>query len=251
MQKIKSLQRWHRTDSGTEPQQELKVAMASSEISPFAKTGGLGDVMGALPLALENLGVRVSLIVPAYREVLNGNYALEDTGTKIRVAVSSRVEEGDVLRGKIGDNIPVYFIRADRYFNREGLYGDTLGDYPDNAERFVFFSRAVLEVVRQDPPDILHVHDWEPALSIPFLKAQPEQYTELHRTRTVFTVHNLGYQGVFWGLDWHLLNLDRRFLSYHFLEFYGNINFLKGGVVFADRLTTVSPSYAQEIKTPE
>lgn len=229
----------------------LHIAMASSEISPFAKTGGLGDVLGSLPQALEKIGVKISLIMPAYRSVLKGDFITEDTGIHFSVPVSDKIENGSVLKGKVGRSIAIYFIRADKYYDRENLYSTGDGDYPDNAERFVFFSRAVLEVLRSDPPAILHTHDWQTAISIVFLKAQPELYPELASTKTVFTVHNLGYQGVFWNLDWHLLNLDWQFFSSRYLEFFGKINFLKGGTVFADRVTTVSPTYAEEITTDE
>jgi starch synthase len=229
----------------------LHVAMASPEITPFAKTGGLGDVLGSLPPALERVGLRLSLVMPAYRSVLKGNFNLEHTGTRFSVPISDRVEKGTVLKGKLNNSIPVYFVRSDKYFDRANLYTSRKGDYLDNAERFIFFSRAVLEVLKNDPPSILHAHDWQSALSIVFLKTQPEIYPEFSRTRTVFSVHNLGYQGVFWGLDWHLLNLDWKFFIPEYLEFFNKINFLKGGVVFADSVTTVSPTYAKEITTVE
>jgi len=229
----------------------LKVTMASPEIAPFAKTGGLADVLGSLPKALAKLGIKLTLIMPAHRSVLQGNFNLEDTGMRIVAPVSNREEEGCLLRTTINGSIPVYFIRHDRYFDREPPYSTPKGDYPDNAERFVFFSRAVLEVLKLDPPDILHAHDWQSALAIVFLKTQPYLYPELCSTKTVFTIHNLGYQGIFWHLDWHLLKLDWSFFTPRFLEFYGKINFLKGGLVFADTITTVSPTYAEEIKTAE
>ncbi|MCJ7744015.1 MAG: glycogen/starch synthase, partial [Dehalococcoidales bacterium] len=230
---------------------DLHVALVSPEIAPFAKTGGLGDVLGSLPQALAELGVRVSLILPAYRSVLLGGFPLEDTGVRFTVPVSDRREEGRLLKTRVGSDITVYFIRADRYFDREYIYGTPEGDYWDNAERFVFFCRAVLEVLKLDPPHILHTNDWESALAIAFLKAQPDLYPELAATKTVLTIHNLGYQGHFWSLDWHLLNLDWSLFTPHYLEFYGKINFLKGGIVFADAVTTVSPTYAEEIQTAE
>jgi starch synthase len=225
--------------------------MASPEISPFAKTGGLGEVLGSLPAALERLGIRVSLIMPAYRSVLQGGFPLEDTGTSFSVPVSHRREEATLLKTRMGGSIPVCLIRADRYFDRDHLYGAGDRDYPDNAERFVFFSRAVLEVLKLDPPAILHCHDWESALAVAFPRAQPELYPELSSLKTVFTVHNLGYQGIFRRPDWHLLGLGQRFFTPRYLEFFGNVNFLKGGLVFADAITTVSPAYAEEVKTPE
>jgi starch synthase len=230
---------------------EFHVALASPEIAPFAKTGGLGEVMGSLPNALKRLGLRLSLIMPAYRCVLQGGFPLEDTGVRISVPVSHQREEGTLLKTETGDGIPVYLIRADRYFDRDHLYSTPKGDYPDNAERFTFFSRAVLEVLTLDPPHILHANDWQSSLAIAFLKAQTHLYPELSGVKTVLTVHNLGYQGLFWGLDWHLLNLDRSLFTPHYLEFYGKINFLKAGLVFSDAITTVSPTYAEEIKTAE
>ncbi|MBI4304135.1 MAG: glycogen synthase GlgA [Chloroflexi bacterium] len=235
----------------TQSEKPLHVAMVAPEIGPFAKTGGLGDVLDSLPKALEQLGVRLSLIMPAYRSVLEGDFPLENTGIRFTVPVSDRRERVRLFRTTAGKAITVYFIRADWYFDREYYYGPPEGGYPDNAERFVYFSRAALEVLKLDPPHIFHAHDWQSALSIAFLKAQPNLYPELSSVKTVMTVHNLGYQGLFWGLDWHLLNLDRSFFTPRYLEFYGDINFLKGGLVFADAITTVSPTYAEEIKTPE
>lgn len=226
----------------------LHIAMASPEIAPFAKTGGLGDVLGSLPQALERLGARVSLIMPAYRSVLQGNFQLEDTGISFVVPISDRQEEGTILKTRIGRDITVYFVRADRYYDREHFYGTPGHDYVDNAERFIFFARSVLEVLKLEPPSILHAHDWQSALAIVFLKAQHQIYPALSSVKSVFTVHNLGYQGLFWNLDWHLLNIDWKFFTPEYLEFYGKVNFLKGGVIFADAVTTVSSTYAEEIK---
>ena len=229
----------------------LHVALASPEISPFAKTGGLGEVLGSLPTALERLGIRVSLIMPAHRSVLQGGFPLEDTGIRLAAPVSGRGEVAGLFKTVMGDSIPVYLIRADRYFDRDHLYGTGDRDYSDNAERFVFFSRAVLEVLKLDPPAILHCHDWEPALAVAFLRAQPEAYQMLSSVKTLLTVHNLGYQGIFGQQEWPLLGLAQRFFTPRYLEFHGNMNFLKGGLVFADAITTVSPTYAEEIKAPE
>jgi len=135
--------------------------------------------------------------------------------------------------------------------SREFLYGTATGDYADNAERFAFFSRAALEILRAHPVDIVHAHDWQTALAIVFLKTQAERYPETAGAKTVFTIHNLGFQGNFWQPEWHLLNLEPGFFTPQYLEFYGNINFLKGALVFSDKLTTVSPTYALEIMTQE
>ncbi len=230
----------------------LHVVMISPEIVPFAKTGGLADMVGSLAPALERLGQRVSIIMPAHRSALRGDMPVEETGIRFSVPVSNRPEGATLLRAKRGNDVSVYLVRADRYFDRENLYGTPEGDYSDNAERFAFFSRAALETVRKiGPAHVLHAHDWQAALAIAFLKAQPEVYPELSGLRTVLTVHNVGYQGVFPRDDWHLLNLDWGFFTPRQLEYYGQINFLKGGLEWADAITTVSPTYAAEIQTAE
>ena len=228
----------------------MKIAMIASEVSPFAKTGGLADVIGTLSVALERLGHEVCVIAPAYRCVLQSEFTLRESPIKLSVPVSNRQQEATVVQSTIGNGVPVYLIRADRYFDRESLYGTAAGDYSDNAERFVFFSRAALGLLRHQPADIIHCHDWQTALAIVFLKTQAARYLETTAAKTVFTIHNLGFQGIFRRHDWDLLNLDGALFTPQLLEFYGDINFLKGGLVFADKITTVSPSYAQEIMTP-
>ena len=229
----------------------MKIAMISSEIAPFAKTGGLADVVGTLSVALERRGHDISLIMPAYRSTLNGPFALEETGMQLTVPIGTRTEGASVLKTRLGRNVSVYLVRADPYFDRDFLYGTHEGDYPDNAERFVFFSRAALEILRRHPVEIVHCHDWETALGIVFLKTRSARYPEVASAKTVLTAHNLGFQGIFRQSNWPLLNLDRSYFSPQYLEFYGNINFLKGGLIFADKITTVSPSYAREIMSGE
>ena len=230
----------------------IHVVMICPEIVPLAKTGGLADMAGSLAVTLEELGLRVSVILPAYRQVLEQVRAFKDTGIRVSVGMGGRTEEAQVLSGVIGKQIPVYLICADRWFDREHLYGTPEGDYPDNAERFTFFCRAALEMLREiDTPDILHAHDWQTALAITFLKTQPERYPGLAAVRTVLTVHNLGYQGLFPARDWGLLGLDSGLFTTEGLEFHGNFSLLKGGILFADAITTVSPAYAEEIRTAE
>lgn len=230
----------------------LRIAMACSEIVPFAKTGGLADMVASLASALARLGHPVCLILPAYRCVLQSGMALRDTGLPLQVPMSNGREEGRLLTTTVEENIPVYFIRADRYFDRDGLYGAAEGDYPDNAARFAYFGRAVLEVLRHTgAPHVLHAHDWQSALAIAFLKAQPERYPGLSTIRTVLTVHNMGYQGLYSPEHWRLLGLDSSLFTPHHFEFYGKINYLKAGLSFADAITTVSPTYAREIQTKE
>jgi starch synthase len=230
----------------------LRIVMVTPELVPFAKTGGLADMVSSLASAVTERGQEVSVILPAYRAVLQHAPRLRDTGIRLRVPLAGRTEEGSLLTGTLDRNVRVYFIQADRYFDRPYLYGTPGTDYADNAERFAFFGRASLETLRHvGAPHVLHVHDWQAALAIAFLKAQPERYPGFASLRTVLTVHNLGYQGLFPAHEWRLLGLDTALFTPRHVEFYGQINFLKAGLAFADAITTVSPTYSHEIQTPE
>lgn len=237
------------SDSRAEP---LHIVMICPEIVPFAKTGGLADMTGSLAIALHNLGHRVSMVMPAYPQILRAGVPIHQPGIHLEVPMGGWKESAEVLTARLERQVPVYFIRDDRYFDRPYLYGTPEGDYWDNAERFAFFNRAAVELLgRIGSPDILHAHDWQAALAIAFLKAQPERYPGLASTATVLTVHNLGYQGLASADNWRLLDLDPALFNSECMEFYGRINFLKAGLVFADTITTVSPSYAGEIRTPD
>ncbi|MBP1687183.1 MAG: glycogen/starch synthase, ADP-glucose type [Deltaproteobacteria bacterium] len=230
----------------------MHVVMAASEAVPFVKTGGLGDVVGALPAALQRLGIEVSIVLPAYHGLSLDRASLRRTDWQLRVPVSDRIVTAGVLATQMPGGVPVYLIEADQYFARTGLYGTPDGDFLDNAERFAFFSRAIPALLPYlGTVDVLHCHDWQTALALVFLRADAGRYPELSAVRGILTIHNVGYQGVFWHLDWHLLNLDWQFFTPSWLEFHGKINYLKGGIVSADAVTTVSPTYAREIQTPE
>ncbi len=229
----------------------MRVVMAASECVPFAKTGGLADVVGALPTALQRLGLEVAVILPAYHSIPPA-MARQRTEWRLEVPLSDQIVTAAVLQARLGDGIPVYLIEADQYFARAGLYGTPDGDYLDNAERFAFFSRAIAALLPHlGGVDVLHCHDWQTALVPVFLRVDSGRYPGLDNVRTVLTIHNIGYQGLFWHFDWHLLNIDWRYFTPECLEFYGKINYLKGGIVSANAITTVSPTYAQEIQTAE
>ena len=227
----------------------MRIGVISSEISPLAKTGGLADVVGSLSVALEQLGHELCLIMPAYRSTLQDGFALRNLTLDVSVPLSDRQETASVLQAKIGRDVIVYLVRADRYFDREFLYGTKQGDYADNLARFVFLTRSALEILRHEQVELIHCHDWQTALAPVFLRTQPLRYPEIASAKTVLTVHNIAFQGNFWRTDWHLLNLDEYLFSSAYLEFYQNFSLLKGGLIFADKITTVSPTHAAEIMT--
>lgn len=208
----------------------LKVLTASSEVAPFSKTGGLADVAGSLPLALHKLGIDVKVVTPRYKSVeIYGNEA------------------------RLNNDVPLYFIEHEGYFMRDNLYGDKSGDYPDNLERFTFFSRRALEFLKDldFKPDIIHCNDWQTALIPVYLKTIFKDDPFYRDIKTLFTVHNIGYQGLFPKEDFSKTGLPSELFSINGLEFYNKVNILKGGLIFSDVITTVSPTYAKEIQTPE
>ncbi len=231
----------------------MKIFLASSEAVPFAKTGGLADATGALPRALARMGHEVYLILPKYRQVDEKRFRLSKTGIELQIPISHRTENGELYLSERAENFQVIFIRKDSYYDREYLYGPPSGDFEDNAERFIFFSRAVLEAAQKldIQPDIIHCHDWQTGLVPVYLKTAYRSAPALSRTASLFTIHNIGYQGLFWHYDLEMTNLGWEFFTPQALEFYGKISFLKGGIVFADTVTTISRKYMEEIQTPE
>jgi starch synthase len=230
----------------------LRVLLASSEIAPFAKTGGLGDVCEAMPKALKLLGAAPALVMPLYRIVKKGGWGQTRVMRGLPVRIGGAEIKADLYQGRLTDEIPVFFIERDEFFDRSYLYGTSKGDYVDNAERFSFFSCAVLALSKalDQRWDIIHCHDWQTALIPVYLKALFADDPFFGMTRSVLTMHNIGYQGQFPAASFPGLGLPSRLFSVEGLEFWGKINFLKGGIVFADQVTTVSPTYAREIQTP-
>jgi len=228
----------------------MRVLFVASEAAPFAKTGGLADVAGALPDALARLGCDVTLVMPAYREALSKGLAIEDTGLAFEVPVGGRRLTARILRGTLpGHRVPVFLVANESCFDRPTLYGGA-EDYADNAERFIFFSRAALELAgRQDRPfDVLHCHDWQAGLVPAYQKLVYHAWPTLSQARSVMTIHNMAYQGLFWHWDMLLTGFDWKYFNWQQMEFYGQLGFLKTGLVFADAITTVSPTYAREIQ---
>lgn len=232
----------------------MNILLATSEAVPFAKTGGLADVCGALPIEIARLGHLVAVVMPAYRQVRDAGLPIESTGLELAIPIGRKTVVGTVLRSKLpGSDVPIYFVEQSGYFDRPGLYQQDGKDYIDNCERFVFFSRAVLEIIEllQLPVDILHCNDWQTGLVPAYLKLEYAGVPRYEQIRTILTIHNMAYQGQFWHWDMLLTGLDWKYFNWQQMEFFGNLNLLKTGLVFADYLTTVSPRYAQEIQTPE
>ena len=230
----------------------MHILLATSEMEPFARTGGLGDVLASLPKAIAELGVRVSVALPLYRMVDREKYGLEPFGKIRKLAWGKKPVSYRLFKAEWG-KLEVYFVDRSSYFDREEIYGTTDRDYPDNAERFIFFSRAVVDLACriQPEPHVIHCNDWQTGIIPAYLCAQPEIRDRLRKTVTVFTLHNLGYQGIFPKARFRHTGLDWSFFKPETLEFYGKMNLLKGGIVFSDALNTVSQKYAEEILTPE
>ncbi len=241
----------------------LKILLVSPEAVPFAKTGGLADVAGALPRELARLGHSVRLIIPRYSSIDGTAYGMKPWMRLAVPTASGRihasVEKGQLVDPEVPEDrrVSVLAIRHDPYFARKGLYQEAGADYPDNLERFAFFSRAVVELLtgrHQAPgwtPDILHAHEWQTALCIVYMRTLYARRPGLKGIRTLFTLHNLGYQGLFPGSSFPKTGLGRGLFTSKRLEFHGFVNLLKGGLLFADFLSTVSPTYSQEIQTAE
>jgi len=226
----------------------MKILMASSEMAPLARSGGLGDVLETLPAELQKRGHEVSVVLPYYRSIRETRgLKIKSTGVQMTVQVGSKRLDAEILECMAPNGVQVFLVRRDEYFDRSGFYGSDGRAYEDNAERFVYFSKAVVELARRmkPAPDIIHVHDWQTALVPVFIHEYGLPF------QTVLTMHNVVYQGAFWGIDFGLTNLPGSYFSEKGVEFYGNVNFLKGGILFADAVTTVSERYAREIQTPE
>ncbi len=231
----------------------LKILFVSPEVHPFAKTGGLGDVSSALPLALKEKGHDVRVILPKYRSTVQSRRSVQPMGYTITVPVGTEVKHGELHEGLLNRSLPVYFVGRDEYFDRDGFYGNSEGEFPDNAERFIFFNRAVLEacVILDFQPDIIHCNDWQTGLIPCYLKTTFASHPIFSNTHSVFSIHNLGYQGNFDERFFPLAHLPWKVFTLEGTEFYGFFSFMKAGLIYADKLTTVSKTYSREILTPE
>ena len=222
--------------------------MISAEGPPLLRTGAIIDVLNALPRELRARGHEVAVALPFYREIReNPAFKEQDTGVTVDVRVGEKTYIAEYLEGRSPDGVQLFLVRCDEFFDREKVYGEHGGQYEDNSARFIFLSKAAIELARRltPPPQILHAHDWAAALVPVLVRAHHLPFA------TVLTIHHLAEQGSFWGLDFRLTNLHERFFTLHGVEFFGKMNFLKGGILFADKITTVSQHYRHEIQTSE
>lgn len=231
----------------------MNIVMIASECVPYAKTGGLADVVGALPVELQKLGHQVMVVMPKYSFIDGERFNLRPFLSPLGVWMGDTLEWCAV---HVTDHhgLPVYFIEFDQYFNRWGLYHDAdFNDYLDNPRRFGFLTRAGLQLCRDIhfAPDIVHVHDWHTALAAAYLKIWHWNDPVLGKAASVLTIHNIAYQGVYDARHYPYLGLQWINFTPDKLEDHGRINFLKGGIVYADMVNTVSPTYARETRTPE
>lgn len=230
----------------------MKILIASPELYPFVKTGGLADVTGALPKTLHKLGAEVRVILPKHKGIEELGFPMRYRNLRVSCQVSQSFVDAEIVESEYG-GVTAYLVEKDEYYYRDYLYSTPDGDYLDNAERFIFFSKCIIEAMKviDFVPDVLHCNDWETALVPFFLKTIYKNEPLFRDIATLLTIHNLGYQGLFWHHDMHLLNVGWEYFTPDYIEFFGKINFLKAGIVFSDIVNTVSKNYSKEIQTPE
>jgi len=233
---------------------QLKILFLSPEVVPFAKTGGLADVAGSLPAALKRLGTDIRLVLPLYRIVREGDFKMRPIPDDLEIPIGTEKITAGVLETKTDDDVPVYLVEREDMYDRPHLYGGARGDYYDNLERFAFFSHTALRLTQSlsFTPDVIHCHDWQTGLVPALLNGPYVDFPSLTGTQTVFTIHNIGYPGIFPEEKLLLTGLSRQgFFHSEGMEYWGKISLLKAGIVYSQAITTVSPKYAKEILTRE
>jgi starch synthase len=232
----------------------MKIVHAASELFPYLKTGGLADAVSSLAGTLADRGHEVSVFLPGYRTVLEHRDAAgAERRLRLKIEMGDQFLSGDVRAFSPRKNLTVYLICREEFFDRRAPYGNGERDYEDNADRFIFFCKAVIETLRLADlqADVVHGHDWQAALLPLLLREAERRHGVTLALKTLFTIHNIAYQGLFPRTVFGRTNLPEEMNNMDGLEYYEQINFLKGGILFADRVTTVSPRYAKEIQTPE
>lgn len=226
----------------------MRILFVASEGLPFAKTGGLADVIEALPKALVAQGHEVAVVLPRYR----GTNTTALVMPSVTIPLGGRLRFPSVTDGTVISGVRYFFVEDADYFDRDGLYGGVAGDYPDNAERYSELSRVAIEIAKHIwPPDVIHCHDWQSALVPLLLRTSYGDDPLVRDIPVVFTIHNMGYHGLFGREALERAGIPAGLFHPAGIEFFGSVNFLKGGLVYSDYLTTVSRKYAQEIQTRE
>ncbi|MBS1272071.1 MAG: Glycogen synthase [Candidatus Marinimicrobia bacterium] len=235
----------------------MKVLFATAEVTPFSKIGGLADVAGALPKALEHHGVDIRVITPGYKSIAFKDYSLKDVAT-FSVPVGARTYEANILSTRLpeSENVEVFFVRNEEFFDREGIYVDenTGEGYSDEAERFIFFMRAIIQWLQGDSwkPDLLHCNDHHTALLPAYIKEMADEFPVLRGMKSVYTIHNMGYQGTHDKQVLQKTGFPKSvYTDNETFEDNGDVNFMKVALKYADKINTVSPTYAREIMSSE
>lgn len=228
----------------------INIAMAASECAPFVKVGGLADVVGTLPKYLRGANCNVKIFIPKYRSIDGAKYNLQTLPYRLQVNVGAQTHFFRLKQHLTAEGVAVYFIENMFYFNRPGVYGDNGIDYPDNRDRYIFFSRAVLESLKalMFRPDIIHCHDWQTGLIPAYLKTTHRNDGFFWKTSSVYTIHNIAYQGSFAEDTVEAAGFSRIDFTADKIEYYNNVNFMKSAITLADAVSTVSPTYSLEIK---
>lgn len=231
----------------------MKILLASSEVYPYSKSGGLADMLGALAKFLARAGHEVGLVTPLYRGIREGFPSVEPLDWQLDLPLGGERVQGKVWVRHLADGETIYFIDHPPFYDRAELYGERGADYPDNAERFIFFSKCVVNLARYLPwqPEVLHVHDWQAALAAAFVAEEKRRGGWDSPPPVCLTIHNLAFQGNFPAAKFALTNLPSEFFQPGGMEFYGGMSCLKAGITYADLITTVSPRYAREITTEQ
>jgi len=230
----------------------MKILFVSPEVVPFAKTGGLADVAGALPKAIKELGHDIRIILPKYLMVDEKKFKLKSTGISFDLKVGSSTDKAEIFEASIpGTDVIVYFVSCDKYFARKELYTEKGQDYPDNAERYIFFSKAVLEFLKlkEWQPDVIHLNDWQTSMIAAYIKTQKDPFYA--RTCTVYSIHNMAYNGAFPKEKFEATGLAWTFFEDGRMSEWDQFVLAKVGFSFADVVSTVSETYSKEIQTQE
>ena len=228
----------------------MKILFAASELKPFVSTGNMAaSVLKMLKSVAKKC--ETECIVPFFSAINRKKFDITPTGVSFEVKVGEKYEKAEIFEAFHEESGAKVVFVSNPYFERDGLYGNVTGDYPDNSERFIFFSRAVLEYAKIFRPDVIHCNDWHTALVPVYLREIYGKEEPLKKTKIVFSLHDIRFQGKFWSYDFGLLNLARDVFVPEKLEFYGDINFLKGGIVYSDAVTVSSEEYLDQIRTKE